>query len=85
MKANKRVASVALMLGLFGSALVGGASMAQATGGYSCSNGLANVVTCNNTVVNVTAIKNSVFNTYASFNPTVIIKKINVCIASVCS
>ncbi|WP_433510232.1 hypothetical protein ACQP2T_41035 [Nonomuraea sp. CA-143628] len=116
MKANTRVASVALMLGLFGSALVGGASMAQATGGYSCSNGLANVVTCNNTVagipvtlnvtgnrtltgneigilqnnlnntaVNVTAIKNSVFNTYASFNPTVIIKKINVCIASVCS
>jgi hypothetical protein len=115
MKTNTRVASVALMLGLFGSALVGGASMAHATGGYSCSNGLANVVTCNNviagvpvkinitgnrvltgneigvlqnnlngTAVNVAAIKNSVVKTYATFSPTVIIKDINVCIASVC-
>lgn len=115
MKTNTRVASVALLLGLFGSALVGGASMAQATGGYSCANGLANVVTCNNTVagipvklnitgnralngneigvlqnnlnkttVNFAVIKDSVFNTYASFNPTVIIKKINICIASTC-
>ncbi|MEU7854447.1 hypothetical protein [Nonomuraea sp. NPDC049141] len=115
MKTNTRVASVALMLGLFGSALVGGASMAQATGGYSCSNGLANVVTCNNTVagipvklnitgnraldgneigilqnnlnkttVNFAVIKDSVFNTYSTFSPTVIIKKINICIASTC-
>ncbi|MEU4499236.1 hypothetical protein ACFYW6_31285 [Streptomyces sp. NPDC002659] len=110
----KKLVPVAVFMGLV-PALLGGASTASATGHYSCSNGLANVVTCNNTntgpvslkitgnrtltdnelsvlennlnnaAVNVTALKNVTANTYKSFNPSVTIKNINVCIASVCS
>ncbi|MEU9920399.1 hypothetical protein AB0H51_03580 [Streptomyces griseoluteus] len=112
----KKLVPVAVFMGLV-PALLSGASTAtaSATGHYSCSNGLANVVTCNNTTtgpvslkitgnrtltdnelsvlennlnnaaVNVTALKTVTANTYKSFNPSVTIKNINVCIASVCS
>ncbi|MFK4224438.1 hypothetical protein [Streptomyces sp. NPDC019890] len=109
----KKLVPAAVFVGLLPALLVG-ATTASATGHYSCSNGLANVVTCNNTnvgpvivkitgnrtltgnelsvlennlnnaTVNVTTLKNVTVNTYKSFNPSVTIKSINVCIASVC-
>ncbi|MGW7385275.1 hypothetical protein [Streptomyces sp. NPDC054794] len=112
---KKLLVPAAAVMGLIPALLLGGASTASATGHYSCSNGLANVVTCNatdvgpvivkitgnrtltgnelsvlennlnNATVNVTALKNVTVDTYKSFNPSVTIKKINVCIASVCS
>ncbi|MFI9809477.1 hypothetical protein ACIHEJ_34910 [Streptomyces sp. NPDC052301] len=112
---KKLLVPAAVFIGLIPAVLLGGASTASATGHYSCSNGLANVVTCNatdvgpvivkitgnrtltnnelsvlennlnNASVNATALKNVTVNTYKSFNPTVTIKNINVCIASVCS
>src|SRR5689334_14620768 len=53
MLTKKRVATATLLAGLFGSALVGSASAAHASGGYSCSNGLANIVTCNNVIAGI--------------------------------
>jgi hypothetical protein len=111
---KKLLVPAAVFMGLIPAVLLGGASAASATGHYSCSNGLANVVTCNSTdvgpvivkitgsrtltdnelsvlennlnnvAVNVTALKNVTVDTYKSFNPSVTIKNINVCIASVC-
>lgn len=54
MRVLKRLGSVALLAGLSGAVLLGGASAAQASGGgYSCSNGLVNVVTCNKTILGI--------------------------------
>ncbi|MEW2260690.1 hypothetical protein [Streptomyces sp. NPDC047869] len=53
----KKLVPVAVFMGLV-PALLGGASTASATGGhYSCSNGLANVVTCNNTNTGPVSLK----------------------------
>ncbi len=53
MRFRKRLASVALLAGVAGTTLLGGAPAAQASGGYSCSNGLVNVVTCNKTILGI--------------------------------
>lgn len=53
MLTKKRVATATLLAGLFTATLAVGASPASASGGYSCSNGLANVVTCNNVIAGI--------------------------------
>ncbi|MFF4490572.1 hypothetical protein ACFY0F_29570 [Streptomyces sp. NPDC001544] len=111
----KKLVPAALFMALVPAVVLGGASTASATGHFSCSNGLANVVTCNSTstgpvslkitgnraltgnelgvlennldksTISATALKNVTVNTYKSFNPSVTVKNITVCIASVCS
>ncbi|MEV5408851.1 hypothetical protein AB0K60_08435 [Thermopolyspora sp. NPDC052614] len=53
MRVRKRLASLALLAGLAGGSLLVGTPAAQAAGGYSCSNGLANLVTCNKTILGI--------------------------------
>ncbi|MFI9080023.1 hypothetical protein ACIGW8_26730 [Streptomyces sioyaensis] len=52
----KKFVPLALLLGLL-AAMVGGASTASATGRYSCSNGVANLVTCNTAIVGPVIVK----------------------------
>jgi len=54
MKVRTRLASVALMAGVAGATLLGGATAAQAGApGYSCVTGAGNTVSCSNNVIGI--------------------------------
>lgn len=54
MKVRARLASVALMAGVAGATLLGGASAAQAGApGYSCATGAGNTVSCSNNLLGI--------------------------------